>query len=34
VIIRQQIERHRRDFRQQLVERRRIGGGLNVVAAP
>jgi len=32
VIVRQKIERHRRDFRQQFVEHGRGGGGRNVVA--
>jgi hypothetical protein len=34
VIVRQQIERHRGNLFQQFVERRRIGGGRNVVAMP
>ena len=32
VIVRQQIERHRGYLRQQFVERRRVGGGGNVIA--
>lgn len=32
VIVGQQVERHRRNLRQQFIERRRIGGGGDVVA--
>lgn len=32
MIVGEEIERHRGDFCQQFIERRRIGGGRNVVA--
>jgi len=32
MVVRQEIERHCRDFRQQLVEREGVGGGRDVVA--
>jgi hypothetical protein len=34
MIVRQQVERHRGDLLQQFVERRRVGGGRNIVAMP
>lgn len=34
MIVRQQVERHGGDFRQQLVERRRVGGRGDVITVP